>query len=195
MAPMSLSRAVFAILRAPWGPVHVAATADGIVGLDLMAPTDGFVAAVERRVHGEVVRLAAGLDDAAVALLDRFVDRFDGYLTGRATAFDLPVVLPGVASWDRAVLEGVRGIGWGDVTSYGGVARRIGRPGAARAVGGAVGRNPIGLLIPCHRVIAGDGSLGGYGGSWFGTREALLALKRQLLELEGIELPARDRLR
>jgi methylated-DNA-[protein]-cysteine S-methyltransferase len=77
------------------------------------------------------------------------------------------------------------------VTSYGRVARRIGRAGAARAVGGAVGRNPIGLLIPCHRVIAGDGSLGGYGGAWFGTREALLEVKRTLLELEGVALPAR----
>ena len=73
---------------------------------------------------------------------------------------------------------------WGEVTSYGRLAREIGRPGAARAVGGAVGRNPIGLIVPCHRVIAGDGSLGGYGGSWLGDREALLAIKRRLLALE-----------
>ena len=52
-------------------------------------------------------------------------------------------------------------------------------------------RNPIGLAIPCHRVIAGDGSIGGYGGDWFGSREQLLAIKRELLAREGIELPAR----
>jgi methylated-DNA-[protein]-cysteine S-methyltransferase len=52
-------------------------------------------------------------------------------------------------------------------------------------VGGAVGRSPIGLLVPCHRVIAGDGSLGGYGASWMADREALLSVKRQLLALEG----------
>jgi methylated-DNA-[protein]-cysteine S-methyltransferase len=66
----------------------------------------------------------------------------------------------------------------------------VGRPGAARAVGGAIGRNPVGLVIPCHRVIAGDGSLGGYGGEWLDDREAMLAVKRALLELEGIDLPA-----
>ena len=73
------------------------------------------------------------------------------------------------------------------MTSYGRLARTIGRRGAARAVGGAVGRNPIGLAIPCHRVIAGDGSIGGYGGDWFGSREELLAIKRELLAREGVD--------
>jgi O-6-methylguanine DNA methyltransferase len=94
------------------------------------------------------------------------------------------------SDWDRAVLGRVREIGWGAATSYGRVARAIGRRGAARAVGGAVGRNPIGLAIPCHRVLAGDGSIGGYGGDWFGSREELLEIKRELLALEGIALPA-----
>jgi methylated-DNA-[protein]-cysteine S-methyltransferase len=53
-------------------------------------------------------------------------------------------------------------------------------------VGSAVGRNPVGLLVPCHRVIAGDGTLGGYGGSWFGDREELLRLKEALLAREGV---------
>ena len=96
------------------------------------------------------------------------------------------------SAWDEAVLGQVRRIGWGEVTSYGRVARAIGRRGAARAVGGAVGRNPIGLAIPCHRVIAGDGSIGGYGGDWFGSREELLDIKRELLGCEGVGLPARD---
>ena len=89
----------------------------------------------------------------------------------------------------------MRTIPRGATASYGEIARRIGRPGAARAVGGAVGRNPIGLLIPCHRVIAGDGTLGGYGGSWFGSHEELLGLKERLLELEGVEPPPRSRAR
>ena len=100
----------------------------------------------------------------------------------------MPVVLEGVREWDRRVLEGVRTIPRGGTASYGEVARRIGSPGAARAVGGAVGRNPVGLLVPCHRVIAGDGTLGGYGGSWFGSREELLALKRALLAIEGVSV-------
>lgn len=62
----------------------------------------------------------------------------------------------------------------------------IGKAGAARAVGGAVGRNPLGLVIPCHRVIAGDGGLGGYGGGWWGGRATGLQLKRELLAREGV---------
>ncbi len=89
------------------------------------------------------------------------------------------------------MLAGVRTLGWGEVTSYGRLARSIGRRGAARAVGGSVGRNPIGLAIPCHRVIAGDGTIGGYGGDWFGSRDDLLAIKRELLEREGVHLPTR----
>jgi O-6-methylguanine DNA methyltransferase len=74
------------------------------------------------------------------------------------------------------------------VASYGEVARRIGRAGAARAVGGAVGRNPVGLLVPCHRVIAGDGRLGGYGVAAWGGLETALDLKQALLALEGVRV-------
>jgi methylated-DNA-[protein]-cysteine S-methyltransferase len=120
---------------------------------------------------------------AHLATLEREVAE---HLAGTREAFSLPVVLEGVGNWDRRVLEGVRAIPRGATASYGEIARRIGSPGAARAVGGAVGRNPVGLLIPCHRVIAGDGTLGGYGGSWFGSREELLALKRALLAVEDV---------
>jgi len=77
---------------------------------------------------------------------------------------------------------------WGSVTSYGRIARTVDRPGAARAVGGAVGRSPIGIVIPCHRVIAADGTLGGYGGDWYGSRALHLAVKRELLALEGVDV-------
>jgi O-6-methylguanine DNA methyltransferase len=80
-------------------------------------------------------------------------------------------------AWDRL-----------STASYGEVARMIGRAGAARAVGAAVGRNPLGLVIPCHRVIAGDGSLGGYGGGWWGGRQSGLELKRDLLGREGVHI-------
>jgi methylated-DNA-[protein]-cysteine S-methyltransferase len=116
------------------------------------------------------------------------------YLDGDVGALlALPVDLGDRPAWDQLVLGAVRGIAAGTTASYGEIARRIGRAGAARAVGGAVGRNPIGLVIPCHRVIAGDGSLGGYGGGWWGGRQAGLELKRELLAREGvnIEVPAR----
>ncbi|MDQ3128448.1 MAG: MGMT family protein [Chloroflexota bacterium] len=125
-------------------------------------------------------------------MLDRAVAAVEAFVAGDPDAFaGLPLDLADRGAWDRAVLGGVGGLGWGAVTSYGRLARAIGRPGAARAVGGAVGRNPIGLAIPCHRVIAGDGTIGGYGGDWFGSRDQLLEIKRELLEREGIRLPVR----
>ena len=100
----------------------------------------------------------------------------------------MPLVLDDRPTWDRTVLGAVAALRRGTTASYGEIARIIGRPGAARAVGGAVGRNPIWLAIPCHRVIAGDGTLGGYGGGWWGGRQAGLELKRELLAREGVRL-------
>jgi methylated-DNA-[protein]-cysteine S-methyltransferase len=71
------------------------------------------------------------------------------------------------------------------------VAQRIDRAGAARAVGGAVARSPIGIVVPCHRVIAGDGTLGGYGGDPYASRDDALDLKRDLLRLEGLDIRRR----
>lgn len=172
----------FTVVPAPWGPIHVAATDDAIVAVELTSPTEGFVGRLERRLHREIRPGTNEMLEAAVRQIVEFLD-------GRRQVFELPIDIDDRPAWDRAVLAALRETGWGQVTSYGGVARRIGRPGAARAVGGAVGRNPIGLVIPCHRVIAGDGSLGGYGGDWYGSREEHLALKRELLAREGIAIP------
>ena len=179
-----------AVLKSALGPVHVAASADGIHGLELRTTPEAFAASVARRT-GRPTRPLADADDAARAMVHRLEVELAEHLAGRRRAFSLPVILEGVSAWDRRVLEGVREIPWGSTAGYGEVARRIGSPGAARAVGGAVGRNPVGLLVPCHRVIAGNGTLGGYGGSWFGSRDELLALKRALLAVEGAEV--RDR--
>jgi O-6-methylguanine DNA methyltransferase len=171
-------------IDAPWGPIHLAVTRRGVAALEVMTPPDVFVARLERLFPGPVEHSSSDLLDRAVAAVEAF-------LGGRPSALtQLPIELSRAMSpWDRAVFDGVRSVPWGVATSYGRLARAIGRPGAARAAGGAVGRNPIGLLIPCHRVIAGDGSIGGYGGDWFGSREQLLDIKRELLALEGIVLP------
>jgi methylated-DNA-[protein]-cysteine S-methyltransferase len=164
----------------------VAVSAHGLIGLAVRAPRDLFLAEV---VHRTGLEPLAG----SSRLLDRAVAAVEAFLAGRPGALEsLPLDLVVGSEWDRAVLGRVRQIGWGRATSYGRVARAIGRRGAARAVGGAVGRNPIGLAIPCHRVLAGDGSIGGYGGDWFGSRDDLLDIKRELLALEGIALPAND---
>ena len=175
-------------VEAPWGPVHVAVDARGVIALEVLATPASFEASVRRRRPGEP--LAADgrrpLDPATRRRLDAAMGTVEAYLAGRPDPLSaLDYALHGLSAWDRLVLDGVRAVPWGEVTSYGRLAERIGRRGAARAVGGAVGRNPIGLLVPCHRVIAGDGSLGGYGGSWLGDRDALLSIKRTLLTLEG----------
>jgi len=171
-----------AAVAAPWGPVHIAATSTGVVALEILAPREDFVDRLERRLRREV-------GGTWNPILESAVNQVEEFLAGRRRAFDLPLDLEDRPPWDRTVFAAIREIPWGGVTSYGRLARRIDKAGAARAVGGAVGRCPIGLIIPCHRVIAGDGSLGGYGGDWFGSRERHLDLKSELLAREGIDIP------
>jgi O-6-methylguanine DNA methyltransferase len=89
------------------------------------------------------------------------------------------------------VLEAVAAIPWGQTASYGQIAHRIGSPRASRAVGGALGRNPIMFLVPCHRVIASDGTLGGWGGDRWGDLTHRLRNKQDLLLREGIRVSPR----
>jgi methylated-DNA-[protein]-cysteine S-methyltransferase len=101
------------------------------------------------------------------------------YLAGKRRTFDLPLRLEGTP-FQRRVWDELCRIPFGETISYAELARRVGQPGAARAVGSANGRNRIGLIIPCHRVIAADGTLGGYGGGldrkrWLLRHEALAA--------------------
>ena len=183
---MTISFHVAAIV-APWGPIQIAASHDALVGIAVLSPREPFVADVSRRTGRDLSSAAAN------PLLERAVAAVQAFLDGDSSPLEaLPLDLADRGAWDRNVLGGVRTLRRGEVTSYGRLARSIGRRGAARAVGGAVGRNPIGLAIPCHRVIAGDGSIGGYGGDWFGSRDELLAIKRELLSMEGVTLPTRS---
>lgn len=176
------------VLDGPLGPVYVATMGSSVLALELRSTEESFLEGLAKRVgRGPVARGAAATNQRR--LLDDVARRLDRFWSGRPEPLDLPVDLSGLSAWDRRVLGSVRRVLWGQVSSYGRVALAIGARGAARAVGGAVGRNPIGLLVPCHRVIAGDGSLGGYGGSWFGSRDQLLALKRDLLAIEGTRIP------
>jgi methylated-DNA-[protein]-cysteine S-methyltransferase len=175
---------------APWGPIRLAASDAGLVALDQLVGVEEFLARLERR-FGSVPLDASGPppDAAASAHLRAAVGALQRYLDGELDSLELlPLDLRDRSDWDRDVLTAVRDIRPGTTASYGDVARMIGRAGAARAVGGAVGRNPVGLAIPCHRVIAGDGTLGGYGGGWWGGRESGLALKRELLGREGVTI-------
>jgi methylated-DNA-[protein]-cysteine S-methyltransferase len=187
-----VEKLAYGLVDAPWGPVHVATTTRAVVAVSHLVPTDGFLDGLRRRWGGEIRPAGPGADPAATRLAQAAMEALATYLAGERRAFELPIDLGHRPAWDVAVLDGVRQVPWGHVTSYGRVARRIGRPGAARAVGGAVGRNPVGILVPCHRVVAGDGTIGGYGGDWWGSRDALLEIKRELLRLEGVTIPARE---
>ena len=172
-------------LPGPWGPLHLAVTPLGIVAVAWLATAADFDASLTARLHGSVVPLEPDLGGPQSELLAAGVGAVRAVLAGDEPE-RVPLDLHDRPEWDRTVLAEVREIPLGLTASYGEIARRIGRRGAARAVGGAVGRNPITLLIPCHRVIAGDGSLGGYGGDAWGGREERLGIKRELLLREGV---------
>ena len=169
----------------PWGPIQLAATDRGLVGLSILATPEGFADEMARNSAVILAERDQRSPQGAEAVLEAARRQLGEYFDGRRNDFDLALDLRVRSDWDRMVLRGVAAIPFGSTAGYGEVARRIGRFGAARAVGGAVGGNPIGIVIPCHRVIAGDGSLGGYGGDWSGTHEQRLGVKRWLLELEG----------
>jgi methylated-DNA-[protein]-cysteine S-methyltransferase len=114
------------------------------------------------------------------APLDNVRRELDEYFEGRRRDFDLPIDLR-VAPFHEAVLHELAQVPYGQVDTYGHLAKLVGRPKAARAVGTVMNRNPIPIVLPCHRIIGANGSLTGYGGG--------LPVKRRLLELEGATLP------
>jgi methylated-DNA-[protein]-cysteine S-methyltransferase len=127
------------------------------------------LAALAQRISPRILHAPARLDDAATEI--------DQYLAGRRTEFDLPLDLRLADGFRRRVIEHLREIGYGRRESYATVAAAVGNPKAARAVGSACARNPLPLVIPCHRVVRTDGTIGQYAG---GT-----AAKATLLELEA----------
>ena len=111
-------------------------------------------------------------------LFDGLVRRFRDYFVGKKITFPDRLDLSGATAFQRKVWEVTRLIPYGETRSYGWVAGQIQKPDAARAVGQALGRNPLPVIVPCHRVLAGDGELCGFGGG--------LDMKRHLLRLEAV---------
>jgi methylated-DNA-[protein]-cysteine S-methyltransferase len=145
--------------------------------LTLVADENGAITGVEFGAREAAANGAsAATNPEATAALEAAAAQLREYLAGERTDFDLPL-RPQGNEFELAVWAELLRIPYGETTSYGEIARRIGHPGAARAVGRANGRNPIAIVVPCHRVIGSDGSLTGYGGG--------LDLKRALLTLEA----------
>lgn len=157
------------VLQTRLGWMGIAAGSRGINSLILPRPSQQ---EVTRRLQAEFPQ---GIVQGSAP--DEIARPLSEYAEGRCRRFALDVDLSGVRPFHRRVLEAIQDIPFGETRSYGWVAREIGEPKAARAVGRALARNPIPIIIPCHRVIASSGGLGGYGGG--------LPLKRKLLQLEG----------
>lgn len=154
----------------PIGDLLLAATEDGLVRVAFAG--EGFDDVLEQLAHSvspRVLRAPRRLDAVAAEL--------DEYFAGGRQEFDVDLDLRLAHGFRRTVLEHMRRIGYGRTASYAALAVSAGRPGAARAVGTACARNPLPVVVPCHRVVRSDGSLGGYGGG--------LDAKRLLLALEG----------
>jgi methylated-DNA-[protein]-cysteine S-methyltransferase len=149
------------IVPSPIGPLTAVREGGALVGLYMELSRRPLVPAVVGQRSDE------GFDDVVRQLVE--------YFAGRRTVFDLPL-RPSGNDFQLAVWEQLTRIPYGETRSYGHVARALGDPGAAQAVGAANGRNPLSIVVPCHRVIGADGSLVGYGGG--------LPRKRFLLDLE-----------
>jgi methylated-DNA-[protein]-cysteine S-methyltransferase len=152
-------------------------TLDTPVGPVLLAASERGLRAIDYLDHRQSDALTRGVRSPARLAAAR--SQLEEYFDGRRTAFDVPIDLRGVGEFGARVLRAAAEIPFGQVRSYGELAREIGVPGAARAVGNALGRNPIPIVIPCHRIVRGDGTLGGYSGGP-GIKDRLLALEGTL---------------
>src|SRR4051812_16084381 len=159
------------------GPCGIAWSERGVTRLQLPERTP---AATEHRLRARPADCGSGAPPApvreAIAALER-------YFAGERIDFaDVALDLVGVGAFHRAIYEAMRSLGWGQTATYGDLARQAGSPGAARAVGQAMGHNPVPIIIPCHRVLAAGRKIGGfsaYGGA---------LTKQRLLALEGVHL-------
>ena len=159
-------RRTHVIVASPIGPLTIVAQGGAIAALYMDA---------QRHAPGPA---AFGLPgDAGDEPFAAAARQLDAYFAGQLTEFDLPLALAGT-DFQRMVWAGLREVPYGQTVSYGELAHRIGRPAASRAVGLANGKNPVAIVVPCHRVIGSDGSMTGYGGG-LDRKRFLLALEQR----------------
>lgn len=167
----------YCLLDTPIGTVGLAWTEKGLTRLQLPERNAG---QTERRLLRHAMNPTAAKPKGGVSSA---VDALEQYLKGEPTEFaSVMLDLDTVGDFHRRIYAAARQIGWGKTTTYGALARLVGSPDAARAVGQAMGRNPVPIIIPCHRVLAARNGVGGF--SAFGGANA----KRRLLDLEGVHI-------
>ena len=158
----------FDLVASPVGELFVAATERGVCRISYTP--EGQEDELARRFGPRVLRVA----------LEQVRRELDEYFAGRRRSFELALDLR-VTPFNEAVLGELARVPYGQVDTYGALAARVGRPRAARAVGGVMNHNPLPIVLPCHRIVGANGALTGYAGG--------LEIKRALLELEGATLP------
>ena len=159
--------------QSPLGPIILAATTQGLAGLWFEGQRH-----LPAQLIAEPTRPGVWPTDANHPVLKQATRQLTDYFTGKRTQFDLPLDLSGGTAFQQSVWQALLAIPPGTTASYGQISSRIGKPSAVRAVGAAVGRNPVSIIVPCHRVMGADGSLTGYAGG--------LDRKTALLALEGV---------
>ena len=161
------------LTHTPVGPLRLTATTNGLRSVSFLEGPDDLPRELSRS-GSNALRARGHLRDTVSVLR--------GYFAGLCTTWDLNLDLAGCSDFQIAVFKALRGIPYGSLESYGELAREFGGSEHARAVGRAVGSNPIPVIIPCHRVVRNDGRLGGFSGG--------LERKAALLRLEGIDVEA-----
>jgi methylated-DNA-[protein]-cysteine S-methyltransferase len=162
----------YALVDSPIGTLVAASTPRGLATLsyaDRFGGTDGVLDWVAARLSPRILEAPARLDDLRREL--------DEYFEGKRQSFDLPLDVELLADFNRRVLRELARVPYGEVVTYGELATRSARPRAARAVGMVMNRNPLPIVLPCHRVVGASGKLTGYAGG--------LERKETLLRLEG----------
>ncbi|EDY55191.1 MULTISPECIES: methylated-DNA--[protein]-cysteine S-methyltransferase [Streptomyces] len=169
-------RIVWAVVGTDIGPLLLAATDEGLVNVVFHATDAVRDKALERLAS----RLGAEPVEAPGSpLLTEAIHQVEAYFAGERHDFELPLDWSLISGFNRQVLrELASGVRFGQLVGYGDLAGRVGQPGAAQAVGMAMGSNPLPVVVPCHRVVESDGGIGGFGGG--------LETKRKLLALEGV---------
>jgi methylated-DNA-[protein]-cysteine S-methyltransferase len=175
-AAAGLLDVAYDLAETPIGTLLVATTERGLCRISYDPQPDREAEWLAQAFGVKVLRAAKPIDPVRRQL--------DEYFKGTRTSFELPVDLRQSAPFSRTVLEKLARVPYGRVTTYGALARAADRPQAARAVGTVMNRNPIPIVLPCHRVVGANGSLVGYGGG--------LERKERLLELEGAIQPQLD---
>ena len=160
------------VIDSPIGPLLVAVSNEGLAAISFQQRADEELERLTRIAGPGVLRSPRSIDEARREL--------DEYFSGRRRVFDMRLDLRGLAPFTISVLDELAKVPFGETTTYGALAARVGRPRAARAVGTVMNRNRIPIVLPCHRVVGASGSLVGYAGG--------LDRKVTLLELEGVLL-------